>query len=61
MRHPGKEYGLVISGRLEAVAGFDRYQLGPGDSISFDSTTPHRYANAGDEPVHFVACVVYRR
>ena len=61
MRHPGKEYGLVISGRLEAVAGFDRYQLGPGDSISFDSTTPHRYANAGDESVHFVACVVYRR
>jgi transcriptional regulator with XRE-family HTH domain len=61
MRHPGKEYGLVISGRLEAVAGFDRYELGPGDSISFDSTTPHRYANAGDDPAQFVACVVYRR
>jgi transcriptional regulator with XRE-family HTH domain len=61
MRHPGREYGLVISGRLEIVVGFDRYELGPGDSVSFDSTTPHRYANAGDVPVHFVSCVVYRR
>ncbi len=61
MRHPGKEYGLVISGRLEVVIGFDRYELGPGDSVSFESTTPHRYANAGDVPVHFVACVVYKR
>jgi transcriptional regulator with XRE-family HTH domain len=59
MRHPGKEYGLVLSGRLEVIVGFDRYELGPGDSVSFDSSTPHRYANAGDTPVHFVACVVY--
>ncbi|HZD01261.1 MAG TPA: XRE family transcriptional regulator [Actinomycetes bacterium] len=61
MRHPGREYGLVISGRLEVVVGFDHYELGPGDSVSFDSTTPHRYANAGDVPVHFVACVVHKR
>lgn len=61
IRHSGREYGLVISGRLEVTVGFDTYELGPGDSISFDSTTPHRLRNAGDEPVHGVWFVLGRR
>jgi len=35
--------------------------LGPGDSISFDSTVPHRLTNIGDEPVHGVWFVVGRQ
>lgn len=58
LRHTGKEYGLVISGRLRITLGFDTHLLEPGDSIAFEATTPHRYANAGDQPVHFVTCVV---
>jgi transcriptional regulator with XRE-family HTH domain len=61
IRHAGREYGLVLSGRLEVTVGFERSVLGPGDSISFDSTTPHRLRNAGDEPVTGVWVVIGRR
>jgi len=61
IRHSGREYGLVLSGTLEVTVGFDHYVLGPGDSISFDSTVPHRLRNLGDEPVHGVWVVVGRQ
>ena len=60
MRHPGREYGIVMSGRLGVQLGFDRYELAPGDSIGFDSTQPHRLWNLGDEPVHGIWFVVGR-
>jgi transcriptional regulator with XRE-family HTH domain len=60
IRHAGREYGLVLSGRLEVTVGFERTVLAPGDSISFDSTTPHRLRNAGDVPVTGVWVVVGR-
>ena len=60
MRHPGREYGFVLSGRLGVQLGFERHELGPGDSIAFDSTTPHRLWNLGDEAVHGVWFVVGR-
>jgi transcriptional regulator with XRE-family HTH domain len=60
MRHQGREYGYVVSGRLGVQFGFAEYELGPGDSIAFDSTTPHRLFNKGDEPVHAVWLVVGR-
>jgi transcriptional regulator with XRE-family HTH domain len=61
IRHSGHEYGLVLSGTLEVTVGFDHYLLGPGDSISFDSTVPHRLTNLGDEPVRGVWFVVGRQ
>ena len=61
MRHSGHEYGLVLSGQLEVTVGFDHYVLGPGDSISFDSTVPHRLRNLGEEPVRGVWVVVGRQ
>lgn len=61
MRHMGREYGLVPSGRLRVTIGFDEeHELGPGDSISFDSTGPHRLENAGDAPVEAIWFVVGR-
>jgi transcriptional regulator with XRE-family HTH domain len=60
VRHPGREYGFVVSGRLGVQLGFDRYELEPGDSIGFDSTQPHRLWNLGDEPVHGIWFVVGR-
>ena len=48
----------VLSGRLSLTIGFDDYVLEPGDSVSFDSTTPHRLHNEGDEPVAAVWFVV---
>jgi transcriptional regulator with XRE-family HTH domain len=52
--HNGTEYGLVLSGKLGVKITFDRYILGPGDSIRFESSLPHCMWNAGDEPVHSV-------
>jgi transcriptional regulator with XRE-family HTH domain len=60
-RHAGHEWGYVVSGRLGVRIGFDDYVLGPGDAIAFDSTTPHRLVNVGDEPVHGVWFVLGRR
>lgn len=59
-RHSGREYGLVMEGRLKITVGFESYELGPGDSISFDSTTPHRLVNEGDVPVRAVWFVTGR-
>ncbi len=60
-RHSGQEWGYVLSGRLGVTIGFDEVVLGPGDSIAFDSTTPHRLANVGDEPVQGIWFVLGRR
>ncbi|MFJ9151115.1 helix-turn-helix domain-containing protein [Streptomyces sp. NPDC102270] len=50
MRHAGTEYGYLTSGELVLTLGFDEQLLRPGDAVSFESTTPHRYRNDGDEP-----------
>jgi transcriptional regulator with XRE-family HTH domain len=59
LRHDGREYGLVISGRLTANVGFESYELGPGDSIAFDSATPHEYLNKTGDYVHAIWVVVH--
>jgi transcriptional regulator with XRE-family HTH domain len=61
MRHNGREFGYVLRGRLEVTLGFDKFELGPGDSIVFDCTQPHRFATIGDEPVEAVWFVLGRR
>ena len=59
LRHDGREYGLVLSGTLQANVGFETYELGPGDSIAFDSSTPHEYLNKTGEVVHAIWVVVH--
>jgi transcriptional regulator with XRE-family HTH domain len=59
-RHAGHEWGYVISGELHVTIGFREYVLEPGDSISLESSTPHRLANHGDTPVHAIWFVVGR-
>lgn len=53
-RHSGTDYGMVISGRLTVALGFETFVLDATDSISFDSSIPHRLHNAGDEPVQAI-------
>ena len=60
MRHSGREYGHVLRGSLEVTIGFDTQILEAGDSISFDSTVPHRLATIGDEPAEALWFVVGR-
>jgi transcriptional regulator with XRE-family HTH domain len=61
VRHTGREFGIVLSGRLRVTVGFEDYELGPGDSVSFDSTVPHRLHNEGDETVEAVWVVLGRQ
>jgi transcriptional regulator with XRE-family HTH domain len=61
MRHGGREYGYIVSGRIDIQIGFDLYHLDPGDSIHFDSTTPHRLSNPYDAPCTGIWVVIARR
>jgi transcriptional regulator with XRE-family HTH domain len=48
IHHRGLEYGYVVSGKLHVQVGFAHYELNAGDSIRFDSMTPHRLHNPFD-------------
>jgi transcriptional regulator with XRE-family HTH domain len=60
-RHSGHEFGYILSGILRVVVGFDEFVLGPGDSITFPSPTPHRLSNDGSETVRAIWVVRGRR
>ena len=47
------------AGTLQANVGFESYELGPGDSIAFDSSTPHEYLNKTGDYVHAIWVVVH--
>jgi transcriptional regulator with XRE-family HTH domain len=47
--HAGREYGLVLAGELTLQLGFVTHTLRAGDSVAFDSTTPHRLSNRGKD------------
>jgi transcriptional regulator with XRE-family HTH domain/quercetin dioxygenase-like cupin family protein len=54
LQHTGTEYGFIIKGSLQVTLGFDTYVLNAGDSISFDSSRPHRLYNDGDLAVEAI-------
>lgn len=58
MRHPGAEYGYLLSGELVLTLGFQQRLLRAGDSVSFESSTPHGYRNDSTEPAVGVWFVV---
>jgi transcriptional regulator with XRE-family HTH domain len=60
VRHSGRELGFVRTGELTVTLGFEEYVIGPGDSVSFESTLPHRLHNAGSEVVTAVWIVLDR-
>jgi transcriptional regulator with XRE-family HTH domain len=60
VRHSGREFGLVLSGTLSVTVGFEEHTLGPGDSISFESSIPHLLHNDGDEVAHAIWVVLGR-
>ncbi|MCC2274529.1 XRE family transcriptional regulator [Streptomyces sp. ET3-23] len=48
--HVGEEAGVLLSGELDYWVDGVHHRLRPGDTVSFPSTTPHRYHNPGTEP-----------
>lgn len=61
VRHNGHEFGYVLEGTLRVVVGFDEFVLGPGDVITFPSSTPHRLSNDGTDTVRAIWVVRGRR
>jgi len=45
LRHDDFEYFYMTSGELNVKVGFEETVLSVGDSMSFDSTRPHRFVN----------------
>jgi transcriptional regulator with XRE-family HTH domain/mannose-6-phosphate isomerase-like protein (cupin superfamily) len=46
--HPGVESGLILSGELEIQINSEVYTLKEGDSITFNSSTPHAKRNVSN-------------
>jgi len=61
MRHAGVEYAYMLHGVITLQLEFDSYELAPGDSLHFDSSRPHMFANHGAVPATGVWLVVGRR
>ncbi len=47
--HDGREFGVLISGRLTIELDGQSHTLEPGDAIAYSSDRPHRIANTGEE------------
>ena len=56
--HSGQEFDLVISGRLKVQIGQHVEYLGEGDSIYYDSSTPHGMIAVDGEDCVFCAVVL---
>ena len=56
--HKGQEFDIVIKGRLKAFIGDNEEILEEGDSIYYNSTTPHALAALDGEDVELYAMVI---
>ncbi|SMQ57669.1 cupin domain-containing protein [Agreia sp. VKM Ac-1783] len=45
-RHDGEECVIIVEGELIVVVGDERHELAAGDTITYDASIPHWYANA---------------
>jgi len=55
--HEGEEFIYVLEGEIEVLYGGDRHVLGIGDSIYYDSTTPHQVKTTGDKEARILAVI----
>ncbi|WP_422758495.1 helix-turn-helix domain-containing protein [Paenarthrobacter sp. C1] len=60
MRHPGVEYAYVLEGVITLQLEDGIHELGPGDSLQFDSMRSHMFANRGTSVARGVWFVVGR-
>src|SRR4051794_16901343 len=51
--HPHQEERFeVISGRMKFQKGFRKVEAGPGETVTVESGTAHKFDNAGDEKAY---------
>jgi transcriptional regulator with XRE-family HTH domain len=58
--HPGYEFLYVLDGELELRHGDQECMLEPGDSVYFDSGTPHSYQCAGKRPAKVIIVTMHQ-
>nr|WP_320132223.1 XRE family transcriptional regulator [uncultured Holophaga sp.] len=56
--HPGQEFIHLLEGRLRVSIGGHEVVLEEGDSLYFDSSTPHAVSALEDRPARFLAVIV---
>ena len=55
--HEGEEFIYVLEGEIEVLYGDDQHILAVGDSIYYDSTTPHQVKTADDKKARVLAVI----
>lgn len=54
-QHPGAEFIQVVEGRMIYRCGEAKMEMGEGDSLSYDSSTPHGVVELLSEKVSFIS------
>ena len=58
MHEPGsRETAVVLSGSADLFIDGERWELGEGDSVTFDADLPHHFKNDGTEATRFLAVI----
>ncbi len=55
--HRGREFHYILRGELTLALGFEQYVLTTGDTIMFNSETPHRLLNTGDTELQILSVI----
>lgn len=58
--HPGTEFIYMLEGEMEYHHGEEKYQLRPGDSLSFSGEIPHGPEMLNQVPIKFIAIIIYQ-
>jgi mannose-6-phosphate isomerase-like protein (cupin superfamily) len=57
MAHAGQECALVLEGVMHVIVGDEEFVLEAGDSITLDSSIPHRIENRGAATVVQISAI----
>ena len=55
LSHDGEEGGVIVQGQVEITVGERVKVLGPGEAYYFESRTPHRFRNVGNDDAIIVS------
>lgn len=57
--HPGSEFIYILEGELEYRHGNQVYEMGPGDSLTFDGEVPHGPERLLKVPIKLLSVITY--
>lgn len=60
-RHQGIEMLYMLKGRVAYRHGEEVYEMGPGDTLMFDSQAPHGPEKFIEKPISYLSIIVYPR